>query len=76
MARNSGLGGDLKRTSRLQVPIRHRIRDRLRTIAFWSAVGLPLLYVPILIGGLSIAPDVFLALLGGHVLALIGGRNH
>jgi len=49
----------------------------LRFIAFWAAVALPFLYVPLLAGGLEgqQAP-VFLALLAANAAALVVGHEH
>lgn len=54
------------------------IRRPLSALAFWSAITLPVLYLPLLATGPDTTGDLitFLALLGLHVLALIGGRNH
>jgi len=50
----------------------------LSALSFWLAIGLPALYLPLLITGLSTVSDLltFLALFGLHVLALIGGRSY
>ncbi len=55
-------------------PHGERIRRYVVTIAFWSAVGLPLVYVPILLGGVGVVPP--LVLIGLHLLALVGGRGY
>ncbi|MFT4957703.1 MAG: hypothetical protein ACI9EZ_001018 [Halobacteriales archaeon] len=46
--------------------------------AFWSAIGLPFIAVPLLLSGLGTTEETmaFLALLIGNVLALIGGRGY
>lgn len=49
------------------------IRRYAVTVAFWSAVGLPLVYIPAIGGGL-VAPAA--ALIGMHAIALVGGRNY
>lgn len=48
------------------------------TVSFWTAIGLPALYLPFLVQGLeSVAGlGLFLGLFGLHVLALLGGRRH
>ncbi|WP_336024799.1 hypothetical protein [Halobellus salinisoli] len=49
----------------------------LRFVAFWTAVTLPFLYVPLLLGGLEGSePTVFLALLGANVVALLLGHGY
>lgn len=52
--------------------------DSLSALAFWSAIGLPILYLPLLVTGLSNAGDllVFLGLFTVHILALLAGRSH
>jgi hypothetical protein len=49
-----------------------------RTIGFWTAVGLPFLYVPLLSAGIDTPDDllVFGALLVLNVLGLVAGRSH
>lgn len=46
--------------------------------AFWSAIGLPFISVPLLLSGLGTAGETmaFLALLFANVLALIAGRGY
>ena len=50
----------------------------VRAIAFWVAVALPFLYLPLLITGLDTTPITvaFLALLGANAVALFVGRGH
>jgi len=51
------------------------IRTPLSALAFWSAILLPVLYVPLFVSGFTgLAP--FLALLTLHSIALIGGREY
>lgn len=47
-------------------------------VAFWSAIALPLLYVPLLAAGLGTTQDLllFLGLFALHLVALFGGRSH
>ena len=49
-----------------------------RAGAFWAAVGMPFLYVPLLAFGLETQQDVlvFLGLLVVNVVALVVGRGH
>jgi hypothetical protein len=48
-----------------------------RFVAFWAAVALPFLYVPLLFGGLGGNEfAVFFGLLGLHLVALVVGHNH
>lgn len=67
-------------SERYRLPARAvgQLRHFVSTVAFWGAIALPALYVPLLLRGLeSLAGlGLFLALFGLHVLALIGGRAH
>ncbi|WP_122088883.1 hypothetical protein [Halalkalicoccus subterraneus] len=46
--------------------------------AFWSAVALPFLYLPLLVAGLDSSAQLsaFLALLALHAVAIVGGHRH
>jgi hypothetical protein len=49
----------------------------LRFVAFWLAVALPFLYVPLLVGGLQgERPTVFVGLLLLNAVALVIGHEH
>ncbi|WP_254761699.1 hypothetical protein [Natrinema marinum] len=50
----------------------------IRAVGFWAAIAMPILYVPLLVTGLSSSLDglLFLALLAGHFLALYVGHAH
>jgi hypothetical protein len=49
----------------------------LRFVSFWAAVGLPLLYVPLLWGGLGEGEaSLFLGLVLLNALALVAGHRH
>jgi len=50
----------------------------LSALAFWMAIALPALYLPLLFTGLSTVPDLltFFGLFGLHLVALVGGRSH
>jgi hypothetical protein len=49
----------------------------LRFVAFWVAVALPFLYLPLLAGGLDGAkPTVFVGLLLINAVALVVGHEH
>lgn len=47
-------------------------------IAFWVAIGLPLLYIPLFLSGIANLSELllFLGLFGLHVLALIRGNGY
>ena len=50
----------------------------LSALSFWVAIALPAVYLPLLFAGIERAEGLllFLALLGLHVLALVGGRAY
>lgn len=50
----------------------------ISALAFWSAIALPALYLPLLLTGLATATDLvlFLSLFGLHLVALVGGRSY
>lgn len=50
----------------------------LAVLAFWSAIALPALYLPLLASGLESLDDlmVFLGLFGLHAATLVLGRSH
>lgn len=52
--------------------------DRFHALAFWAAIVLPALYLPLLFAGIEELRGlvVFLALFALHVLALVAGRGH
>lgn len=54
------------------------IANQVRGVAFWTAVTLPFLYVPLLATGLETSNQVtaFLALLLCNALALLVGHSH
>lgn len=54
------------------------LRGALAALAFWIAIALPALYLPLLIAGIESTDGLlaFLGLLGLHVVALVGGRRY
>lgn len=46
--------------------------------AFWSAIALPFLYLPLLVSGLGSSAQftAFLGLLALHVVAIVGGHQY
>lgn len=49
----------------------------LRFVAFWAAVALPFLYLPLLVGGLNGQETLaFGSLLAANALALVLGHGH
>ncbi|WP_435175487.1 hypothetical protein [Halorussus sp. AFM4] len=49
----------------------------VRFAGFWSAVALPLAYLPMLAGGFAAGEaPVFAALLAAHALALVAGHGY
>ena len=59
-------------------PFMYRLRTALTPIAFWLAIALPVLYLPLLLLGLEASTLLiaFLVLFAGHVLALVGGKEY
>lgn len=63
-------------------PDRHllvgELSEPLSAVAFWGAIALPLLYVPLLAAGLGTTQDLvlFLGLFALHLVALFGGRSY
>lgn len=54
------------------------IKAPLSRVAFYSAIALPALYLPLLVTGIETTNGLvlFLALLGLHIGTLIGGRSY
>lgn len=54
------------------------IRGAVAALAFWIAIALPALYLPLLVAGIESTDGLvtFLGLLGLHVIALVGGRPY
>lgn len=50
----------------------------LSALSFWSAIALPVLYLPILAAGIESVAGLatFLGLFGLHVAALLGGQHY
>ena len=57
--------------------VAEHLRPLLQATAFWSAVAMPFLYVPLLVGGLTSGETVtFVGLLVLNVVALVLGHGH
>ncbi len=58
--------------------LHYRVRKQLRAVAFWSAIALPFLYLPILFTGLETQNEIgaFAMLLVLNVLAIVSGHYH
>jgi len=54
------------------------LRSALAALAFWIAIALPALYLPLLFAGIESTDGLlaFLGLLGLHVVTLVGGRRY
>lgn len=54
------------------------IRTLIAALSFWSAIALPVLYLPFLASGIETTTGLitFFGLFGLHVLALLGGRSY
>ncbi|MDL5361509.1 hypothetical protein [Halalkalicoccus sp. NIPERK01] len=50
----------------------------IEAIAFWSAIALPFLYLPLLVSGLGSTAQLtaFLALLALHAVTIVGGHRY
>lgn len=50
----------------------------VETLGFWAAVGLPFIYVPIILTGMDTSAEQLAAavLISVHVVALFVGRHH
>jgi hypothetical protein len=56
---------------------RRLVAPPVQFVAFWAAISLPFLYLPLFSGGLEATEvTVFLGLLGLHVVALFVGHGH
>lgn len=55
-----------------------QLQPALATVAFWIAVGLPALYLPLLVAGVDTTSGltVFLGLVCLHLMALLAGHTH
>ena len=73
---NASRLGDVFSTDALRSGV-EIVTTPLRFVAFWAAVALPFLYVPLLFGGLQGEQMVaFIVLLGAHFLALVAGHGY
>lgn len=61
---------------RLRSP--RRVGSYLPKVFYWSAILLPLIYLPLLVSRIETTQElvVFLVLVGLHIVALIGGRSY
>lgn len=75
---NSSARADVEQTTDRSPPLLGAIARPLEAAAFWSAIALPFLYVPLLFGGLVTNAQLtaFLTLLGFHALAIVGGYRY
>lgn len=52
-------------------------RATIRRVSFWSAILLPLVYLPLLAGGMGAQNgSIIIGLIGLNLLALLAGHNH
>lgn len=60
------------------VPGRQTLAQGVRALGFWLAVAIPLLYVPLLVGGFAGRSKVvaFVGLLALNVVALVVGHDY
>lgn len=54
------------------------LSEPLTAVAFWAAIVLPIMYIPLLAAGLETAGEllIFLALFALHLASLFGGRSY
>lgn len=54
------------------------VTDPLSALAFWTAIALPAIYLPLAMTGIDNAGElaIFLGLFGAHVFALLAGRSY
>lgn len=59
-------------------PLLVAIARSIEAVAFWSAIALPFLYVPLLVSGVRTGAQLsaFLTLLALHALAIVGGYRY
>lgn len=62
----------------LSSPVGPVVRQPLARVAFWTAIALPFLYVPLLVAGLTTTTRqvAFLVLLALNALTLVVGHSH
>lgn len=60
-----------------RVPIPEAVTSQAKAAAFWTAIGLPAMYIPLLWSGLSgTKVALFLVLFGANVAALVLGHDY
>ena len=61
----------------VDVPVESFVRH-VEAVAFWSAIALPFLYLPLLFTGLETTQELlaFLGLLGLNLVAFVVGHRH
>lgn len=54
------------------------LRRPFEALGFWAAVGLPFVYMPILLTGMQTPAEQYatVLLIAAHVVALVLGRHH
>ena len=76
-AATSAAAATLHRGQRVLNDGRRALHTTVRWTAFWAAILLPLVYLPVLAMGIGPQPSILgLGLLGCHLLALFAGHNH
>lgn len=68
---------DASTGSEFETPDVTRLTRPLSVLAFWSAILLPVVYVPLFLAGIATTAELvaFLGLFVLHVVALIAGRS-
>lgn len=75
---NTSSHTDVERFVKQAEPLIATIARPLEAVAFWSAIALPFLYVPLLLNGVGTTAQLtaFLTLLVLHALTIVGGHRY
>lgn len=59
-------------------PPNKRVEPYAAAVSYWTAVGLPIVYLSLLVSGIGTPTELglFLGLLMVHIISLVGGRNY
>lgn len=78
MSVRTAIHGHGERASRTGRVLLERVEASSTVVAYWLAIGLPMVYLPVLFTGLESLTELgmVIGLLMLHGVALIGGRNY
>lgn len=78
MSNSSPTDGPLEYGDLPSAPVGPVVRQPLARVAFWTAIALPFLYIPLLAAGLGTATHqvAFVVLLALNVVTLLVGHSH